>query len=104
MGKIEDILKLDRELSRQIEEAKAQAREIIALAQKEADSIVESSYKEVAAYRREREEALKQQIEKLRERYLKEFERKKEKIMQKFLSCKDELKDYIIKKILGYDS
>ena len=104
MGKIEDILKLDNELSKKVEEAKERAKKIAAEAQAEADRIIASSGDELVSYRVKKGEELRREMGELRKKYASKFDGDKDSIMKTFSENKDRLKDYIVKKILGYDN
>ncbi len=104
MAGIEDILKLDKGLSEKIEDAQKHSQEIIENASKEADKIIESVDEKAALYKKQKEAELKGEIEKLRQNYLKEFDKKKEGIAEALNKCKQELKDYIVKRIIDNET
>ena len=101
MGEIEEILKLDNELSQRIEEAKLCSQELIKKAREEADRIVEMSKEEIVAYGKKREIELRERIGEVEREYRKKFNNRKEEIIKVFEVHKKEILEEVIKKVLG---
>ena len=103
MSKIEDILRLEQQLSSQIEEAEEKSRKIIESSRKQAQDILKEVSLEVASYKARKEEELKEQIRHLRLNLEEKFELRKKIISQSLEKKRKEFLDWIIRKISGQD-
>jgi len=104
MEKIEEILKLEKELSRKIEEAERKAQEIISSGQREAEKIIASYKDEVRKYNDQIFREVEEAMEFLEEEQMERFGERKRFFKEKYQEVKDDLINAMKRKILGYDS
>ena len=104
MEKIEEILKLETQLSQKIEEAEKKAKDIILQGQHEAEDILAGVRDEISEYQDQIHAEIDEALGLFRSSLLERFEEHKKDLEQRLDGVRQEYADSLRLKILGYDS